>query len=140
MAVWGRYSLGDGAGNHGIFGGNAVKTTIVTGANGFVGSAVVRELLLNGYQTYAIVKNGHCDNLPKDKNLTVVSCDLSELESLPKRIDKCGNFDIFYHFAWPGKGKYRIAATKCPMDGECDEDCQSIGLQKIPVRWKHHGA
>ena len=92
-----------------------MKTTIVTGANGFVGSAIVRELLLNGYQTYAIVKNGHCDNLPKEKNLTFFACDLSELESLPKSIDKCGNFDIFYHFAWAGSAGPARANTELQL-------------------------
>ena len=41
---------------------------IVTGANGFVGSAVVKELLNNGVSVCAVVHNDHRDNLPDHAN------------------------------------------------------------------------
>ena len=78
-----------------------MMTAVVSGANGFVGSAVVRELLNYNYRIYALVKDGECDNIPQDKRVTCISFDLSELTELHKKLPK-ENYDIFYHFAWAG--------------------------------------
>ena len=59
-----------------------MKTAIVSGANGFVGSAVVRELLQNGYEILALDQKDCFGNLPKDGRVRFVPCDLSELSCL----------------------------------------------------------
>ena len=41
-----------------------MKTALVTGANGFVGSAATRELLANNYKVYAVDREGMNGNLP----------------------------------------------------------------------------
>ncbi|MEY8232650.1 NAD(P)-dependent oxidoreductase [Oscillospiraceae bacterium 50-16] len=92
-----------------------MKTAIVTGANGFVGSAVARELLMIGYRVYAVVRENHCNNLPKDKNIIFISCDLSEVELLPKKLPALESFDIFYHFAWSGSAGLARADTKLQL-------------------------
>ena len=74
---------------------------LVTGANGFIGSAVVRELLGNGISVCAVVHNGHCDRLKEHPLLTIVSCSLEEMSTLPKLLES-DRFDTFYHFAWAG--------------------------------------
>ena len=77
-----------------------MKIAVVTGANGFVGSAVVKELLNNDYKVYAIVRNNHSDRLQGLENIEIVSCELSEIGKLSELIqEKC---DMFYHFAWAG--------------------------------------
>ena len=43
-----------------------MKTAIVTGANGFVGSALVQELLQSNYEIYALVREGHGEELTPD--------------------------------------------------------------------------
>ena len=78
-----------------------MMTAVVSGANGFIGSAVVRELLAHDYRLYALVRDGHCDNIPADERVTCVSCELSELTTLKERLPG-DSYDVFYHFAWAG--------------------------------------
>lgn len=78
-----------------------MKTAIVSGANGFVGGAVVRELLRNDYRVLALVRGEHRDNLPIDINITPVPCDLTEMGRLTSKLPE-GNYDVFYHLAWAG--------------------------------------
>lgn len=78
-----------------------MKSAVVTGANGFVGSRFVQELLENGYYVYAVVRNEKSDmtRLAGNQNLSVLFCDLSNINSLQIK-DK--NIDCFIHFAWSG--------------------------------------
>lgn len=77
-----------------------MKIAVVTGANGFVGSAVVKELLSNNYKVFAVVRNNHSDRLSDLDNVEIVNYELSDIDRLPEQInEKC---DVFYHFAWSG--------------------------------------
>lgn len=76
-----------------------MKKAIVTGANGFVGSAVVKELLQHGYEVIAVVHNGNRRNLPETPALTFCSAELNQMRGLELPMD---DYDAFYHFAWAG--------------------------------------
>lgn len=91
-----------------------MKKAIVTGANGFVGSHVCRALCAEGIAVTAVVKdeNENIDNIRELENLTVVYCELSDIESLSSRLDS--GHDVFYHFAWVGSAG--------PL--RCDEEMQ----------------
>lgn len=80
-----------------------MKKVIVTGANGFVGSHLVKELIKNNIQVISVVrsKNSNLDLLPKCENNKVVFCDLSEIRNLASLISD-RDIDVFYHFAWEG--------------------------------------
>lgn len=78
-----------------------MKKAVVSGANGFVGSAVVQELLNHEYQVYALIHGTHSENLPHHENLSCVSCDLSQMSKLTQLLP-CETYDAFYHFAWQG--------------------------------------
>lgn len=91
-----------------------MKIAVVTGANGFVGSAVVKELLSNNYKVYAVVRNNHSDRLSDLDNVEIVNCELSDIDSLPGQItEKC---DVFYHFAWSGSAGKDRANTRLQLD------------------------
>lgn len=75
-----------------------MKIAAVTGANGFIGSAVVKELLLNDYYVYALVHK-NTSNIPEDKNLKKIPYLIDDFDDVKKNIEEC---DIFFHFAWSG--------------------------------------
>lgn len=77
-----------------------MQSAIVTGANGFIGEAVCRELFSRGIEVTAVVRNKN--NLTKIKNtkMKIFEANMDEYlqmgDSLPK------NQDVFYHLAWDG--------------------------------------
>lgn len=80
-----------------------MKKVIVTGANGFIGTALCKELSMQETEIIAIVKNeeeniSNIINLPR---LKVVYCDFSEFKNLSSYIPD-RDVDIIYHFAWVG--------------------------------------
>ena len=92
-----------------------MERAIVTGANGFVGSAVVRELLSEGIEVCAVVHDGHRDALPDADGLTVVSCDASDIQSLKGKVPD-GGWDVFYDFAWDGSAGSKRADVRLQLD------------------------
>lgn len=69
---------------------------IVTGATGFIGTALCRELMENNYEVTAVIRpdTKRKDKVPLGVNIVELSLDkINELE---------GNYDLFYHLAWNG--------------------------------------
>lgn len=91
-----------------------MKTAIISGANGFVGGAVVRELLAHDYRIYALDMEGCCGNLPNDPNVIFVPCDLAEMASLKDKLP-VEDYDVFYHFAWVGSAGPARANTELQL-------------------------
>lgn len=92
-----------------------MKKAIVTGANGFIGSAVVSELLKNGYYVYAVCHANRSSRLPSNNNISIVSCDLSELDNLYSLIG-ADQYQLFYHFAWAGSAGVARADTSLQLN------------------------
>lgn len=78
-----------------------MKSAIVTGANGFVGSAVVKELVAHDVYVTAIVHNNNDSRLKNIENIDIISCNNSEICTLEDYVQH-KQYDIFYHFAWEG--------------------------------------
>ncbi|BDF71434.1 hypothetical protein CE91St41_13390 [Oscillospiraceae bacterium] len=113
-----------------------MRTAIITGANGFVGGALTRELLAYGYHVYALDREGCNGNLPKDENVTFVPCELAELDKLTDKLPKEENFDIFYHFAWAGSAGPARADTKLQLQNaqwtvEALRMAKALGCQRF---------
>lgn len=82
-----------------------MQRAIVTGGAGFVGNAVVRELLRSGTEVWAVVRPGFRVRLAGSRldglNVHLVECDLREIGKMPQLIVERG-FDAWYQFAWDG--------------------------------------
>ena len=79
-----------------------MKKVIVTGANGFIGRYLLRELSNLDYEIFAVVRNkySNIDSI-KDLDVNLVYCDLNEIFKLEELIPK-DNYDSFFHLAWTG--------------------------------------
>ncbi len=80
-----------------------MQKAIVTGANGFVGSHVCKELCKENVKVYAVIKdeNENIDNIKNLSGISIIYCDLSDISELTEKI-KDEDIDVFYHFAWVG--------------------------------------
>lgn len=79
-----------------------MRNAIVTGATGMLALALIKLLVEHDFIIYAVVhKNSvRITNIPTDKNIKIIKCDLDEMDKLPDMIgEKC---DMFFHFAWNG--------------------------------------
>lgn len=78
-----------------------MKKAIVTGATGFIGKFLVRELLMQGVKVFAIVRpnSKNINNLPA--GVSVAECSLSDISTLPDLIPD-RDIDAVFHIAWQG--------------------------------------
>lgn len=79
-----------------------MKSAVVTGAGGFVGKALCRELAASGVHVFAVVRNEGpgTDRLEEAAGVEFVRCDMEDAASLPEKIH--GQPDVLYHLAWSG--------------------------------------
>lgn len=75
-----------------------VKSVIITGANGFIGSLLVNRFFKEGYRIAALVKGK--ENLNKIEGKAVI-LDYGDMENLKQKTG-IADHAVFYHFAWQG--------------------------------------
>lgn len=80
-----------------------MKKAIVTGANGFIGSALVHELSQRGVETLAVVRSRESDiaNIAELPGVQIVYCDMDHVAELPRAITG-RDIDVCIHLAWEG--------------------------------------
>ena len=84
-----------------------MKKVIITGANGFVGSRLVKEMSDASVLVYAVVKDER-ENIESISNLNgvhIIYCNMSEYDTLANKIAIINGgveVDVFFHFAWAG--------------------------------------
>jgi len=80
-----------------------MKKVVVTGASGFVGSAVIKTLLDHNIDVLALdIVDNPSFRLPmSNSKLTYKKCDISRVAEV-KKVLLNSNFDTIYHFAWIG--------------------------------------
>jgi len=69
---------------------------LVTGATGFIGSNLVRELLAQGHRVRALVRTGSNQKAVEGLDIEMVNGDLSDAELLRRALDGC---DALFHVA-----------------------------------------
>ena len=116
---------------------NYLQKAIVTGANGFVGSWLCKELSDHGVKVTAIVRNEESD-ISKIKtlpNIKIVYCTLDEIETLPYKINN-ELHDVFFHLAWEGAGgkarsDYSLQLKNVKYSCDCAKVAKIIGCNKF---------
>lgn len=82
-----------------------MERIIITGGAGFVGNAVVREMLSKGIEVWAVVREGFSKRVESSRlsglPVHIVECDLQNIANLPDIMPERG-FDAWYQFAWDG--------------------------------------
>lgn len=90
-----------------------MKKALITGANGFIGNAVVQELLANGIEVIALNHSGSNNSIPG--NARSVPHELSESLRLSGQIPD-RDIDVFYHFAWAGSAGAERSDVNLQLD------------------------
>lgn len=85
-----------------------MKNVIVSGANGFIGKSVVKELAIHGYKVTALVREVEKDEGQHIDGVTYVKFSLENANEDLLKLQGT-EYDTFYHFAWAGSaGNARV--------------------------------
>lgn len=109
-----------------------MKRVIVTGANGFIGSSLVKKLVEKGIEVVAVDMSFASPRLPETPLITKIESgvDVSLIEKLP-----IGEFDAFYHLAWRGvngaeKADPTVQLANIQMAVDCANICKQLSVKK----------
>ncbi len=108
---------------------------IVTGANGFVGSAFVSELLKNHIPTLALDVAFDDQKLPDNPLLTKLKLSIAEIQKLKEKV-KEGQYDVFVHFAWLGSAgplrmDEKVQTQNALWTVDCLRTAAELGVKKF---------
>lgn len=80
-----------------------MKKVIVTGANGFIGAELIKELSKRNVEIIAIVRNRNSDisRIEGVFNTRIIYCNMNEIEKLPDIIPD-RDIDTCFYLAWQG--------------------------------------
>ena len=78
-----------------------MNNIIVTGANGFIGSSLIKKLISNGVNVAAIDISFANPHIPESDRIIRIESSLEDTDDIISKLqDK--EWDAFYHFAWQG--------------------------------------
>lgn len=109
-----------------------MKNVIVTGANGFIGSSLIKKLIENNVKVVAVDINYAVPRLPETDLITKIEAtvDASLADKIP-----AGDYDAFYHLAWRGvngteKADPTIQLANIQMAIDCANICKKLSVEK----------
>ncbi|MCD8013663.1 MAG: NAD(P)-dependent oxidoreductase [Lachnospiraceae bacterium] len=112
-----------------------MKKVIVTGANGFIGSSLIKRLVEENVYVLAIDLSFKASRLPESNLIKKVEMSLND-ESLMLTNIPTDRYDAFYHFAWRGvngadKANPVIQLENAQMAIRCVGVAQKVGCEKF---------
>lgn len=80
-----------------------MKKAIVTGANGFIGSSLLKEMSQKNIEIIAVIKDEkeNIDSIKELSGIRIIYCDMRDIEKLPEIIPD-RDIDVCIHLAWAG--------------------------------------
>ncbi len=108
---------------------------IVTGANGFVGSNLVKKLIDNNIEVLAIDISFENSRLPQSSLIILKKMSIDDIDLLVNQV-KANDYDLFYHFAWigvngPEKGKIENQLKNIDMTIKCAKVAKELDIKKF---------
>ena len=112
-----------------------MRKVIVTGANGFIGSSLIRKLVENKVEVVALDISFANSYLPQSDHVTTIEMDLSNIEQRQREIP-VAVYDAFYHLAWIGvngctKADPMTQVKNIEMALKCAIVAHNIGCKKF---------
>lgn len=106
-----------------------MKNVVLVGASGFVGSAILKELLSRGHKVTAVVRNAAGVTV-KNENLSVVETDVSETERMLKLFKGKDAVISAYNPGWTNPNIYDDTKKNYPM---ILETAKKAGVRRILI-------
>lgn len=78
-----------------------MNRVIVSGANGFIGSSLIKKLIVNNVEVIAIDISFSKSRLPESSLITSIEFSFDDMNKIQEMLPE-GQYDAFYHFAWRG--------------------------------------
>lgn len=108
---------------------------IVTGANGFVGSNLIKKLVSNNIDVLAIDIAFSPDRLPDSELIVKKELSIEDLDCLINDLNGA-NYELFYHFAWAGvngqeKGNIDVQIKNIALTIKCAKVAFALGCGKF---------
>ncbi|MBO5359352.1 MAG: NAD(P)-dependent oxidoreductase [Clostridia bacterium] len=107
---------------------------VVTGASSMIASALIRLLIAEGHEVYALCRPGSkkLGNIIKNERVHIVHSDISDITAVGQSIG-CG-CDAFFHFAWGGtsgaqRNDSRIQSENIRFTLDAVELAHSLGCE-----------
>ena len=107
---------------------------IVTGANGFVGSNLVKKLVENNIEVLAIDLSFNPSRLDDNNLIEKLEISIDSIHLLKEKLNK--QYDMFYHFAWVGsagplRNDEKVQVQNAMWTVDCLRVAHEIGCKKF---------
>ena len=102
-----------------------MRKAIITGCTGCIGVALINELLSNGVEVTAVIRENSTRKDAIPAGAKIVECSLDNLRQLPRFLSS--DYDVFYHFAWDGT----IGQSRNNFKLQCDNIKHAIDAVNV---------
>ena len=110
-----------------------MKKVIITGANGFIGSSLIKKMISINVEVVAVDITFAGDRLPSSDLIIKVESgvDTNLADKIP-----AGEYDAFYHLAWRGvngsdKADPSVQLANIQMAVNCANICKKLNIKKL---------